>query len=276
MWVSIKPADTATRPDGVPVLVGAARGNFGIKRRYHLEPVTNAYNEATHKESMSPAPRCTMSGADAQVCPRHDLGCRALVARGQLDAHISTCPFVLMQSFIAETRARMEALERDNRALRCELRVLTAAAKVQDALWHEAQCCERCGSVFFDARQELSPAAAPKEVPVASAVLRPPPSACTARAPFPMRGSVRSPYRYGRTEDTVDMLAAEDPHGEDGVLVGILGSASSDSRATSSSKHAASCRSCQCVPMRLWKSKRAREVETAAAERYTTSAGAKG
>ena len=72
------------------------------------------------------------------------------------------------------------------------------------------------------------------------------------------------------------MLAAEDPHGEDGVLVGILGSASSDSRATSSSKHAASCRSCQCVPMRLWKSKRAREVETAAAERYTTSAGAKG
>ena len=242
MWVSIKPADTATRPDGVPVLVGAARGNFGIKRRYHLEPVTNAYNEATHKESMSPAPRCTMSGADAQVCPRHDLGCRALVARGQLDTHTSTCPFVLMQSFMAETRARMEALERDNRALRCELRVLTAAAKVQDALWHEAQCCERCGSVFLHARQELSPAAAPKEVPVASAVSRPPPSTCSARAPFPMRGSVRSPYRYGRTEDTVDMLAAEDPHGEDGVLVGILGSASSDSRATSSSLHAASCR----------------------------------
>ena len=269
MWVSIKPADTATRPDGVPVLVGAARGNFGIKRRYHLEPVTNAYNEATQKESRSPAPPCTMSGADAQVCPRHDLGCRALVARGQLDTHTSTCPFVLMQSFMAETRARMEALERDNRAL-------TAAAKVQDALWHEAQCCERCGSVFLHARQELSPAAAPKEVPVASAVSRPPPSTCSARAPFPMRGSVRSPYRYGRTEDTVDMLAAEDPHGEDGVLVGILGSASSDSRATSSSKHAASCRSCQCVPMRLWKSKRAREVETAAAERYTTSAGAKG
>ena len=276
MWVSIKPAHTATRPDGVPVLVGAARGNFGIKRRYHLEPVTNAYNEATQKESRSPAPPCTMSGADAQVCPRHDLGCRALVARGQLDTHTSTCPFVLMQSFMAETRARMEALERDNRALRCELRVLTAAAKVQDALWHEAQCCERCGSVFLHARQELSPAAAPKEVPVASAVSRPPPSTCSARAPFPMRGSVRSPYRYGRTEDTVDMLAAEDPHGEDGVLVGILGSASSDSRATSSSKHAASCRSCQCVPMRLWKSKRAREVETAAAERYTTSAGAKG
>ena len=276
MWVSIKPANTATRPDGVPVLVGAARGNFGIKRRYHLEPVTNAYNEATQKESRSPAPPCTMSGADAQVCPRHDLGCRALVARGQLDTHTSTCPFVLMQSFMAETRARMEALERDNRALRCELRVLTAAAKVQDALWHEAQCCERCGSVFLHARQELSPAAAPKEVPVASAVSRPPPSTCSARAPFPMRGSVRSPYRYGRTEDTVDMLAAEDPHGEDGVLVGILGSASSDSRATSSSKHAASCRSCQCVPMRLWKSKRAREVETAAAERYTTSAGAKG
>ena len=276
MWVSIKPADTATRPDGVPVLVGAARGNFGIKRRYHLEPVTNAYNEATQKESRSPAPPCTMSGADAQVCPRHDLGCRALVARGQLDTHTSTCPFVLMPSFMAETRARMEALERDNRALRCELRVLTAAAKVQDALWHEAQCCERCGSVFLHARQELSPAAAPKEVPVASAVSRPPPSTCSARAPFPMRGSVRSPYRYGRTEDTVDMLAAEDPHGEDGVLVGILGSASSDSRATSSSKHAASCRSCQCVPMRLWKSKRAREVETAAAERYTTSAGAKG
>ena len=276
MWVSIKPEYTATRPDGVPVLVGAARGNFGIKRRYHLEPVTNAYNEATQKESRSPAPPCTMSGADAQVCPRHDLGCRALVARGQLDTHTSTCPFVLMQSFMAETRARMEALERDNRALRCELRVLTAAAKVQDALWHEAQCCERCGSVFLHARQELSPAAAPKEVPVASAVSRPPPSTCSARAPFPMRGSVRSPYRYGRTEDTVDMLAAEDPHGEDGVLVGILGSASSDSRATSSSKHAASCRSCQCVPMRLWKSKRAREVETAAAERYTTSAGAKG
>ena len=276
MWVSVEPADTATRPDGVPVLVGAERGSIGIKRRYHLEPVTNAYNEATHKESMSPAPRCTMSGADAQVCPRHDLGCRALVARGQLDTHTSTCPFVLMQSFMAETRARMEALERDNRALRCELRVLTAAAKVQDALWHEAQCCERCGSVFLHARQELSPAAAPKEVPVASAVSRPPPSTCSARAPFPMRGSVRSPYRYGRTEDTVDMLAAEDPHGEDGVLVGILGSASSDSRATSSSKHAASCRSCQCVPMRLWKSKRAREVETAAAERYTTSAGAKG
>ena len=276
MWVSVEPADTATRPDGVPVLVGAERGSIGIKRRYHLEPVTNAYNEATHKESMSPAPRCTMSGADAQVCPRHDLGCRALVARGQLDTHTSTCPFVLMQSFMAETRARMEALERDNRALRCELRVLTAAAKVQDALWHEAQCCERCGSVFLHARQELSPAAAPKEVPVASAVSRPPPSTCSARAPFPMRGSVRPPYRYGRTEDTVDMLAAEDPHGEDGVLVGILGSASSDSRATSSSKHAASCRSCQCVPMRLWKSKRAREVETAAAERYTTSAGAKG
>lgn len=276
MWVSVEPADTATRPDGVPVLVGAARGSIGIKRRYHLEPVTNAYNEATHKESMSPAPRCTMSGADAQVCPRHDLGCRALVARGQLDAHISTCPFVLMQSFIAETRARMEALERDNRALRCELRVLTAAARERDALWHEAQCCECCGSVFFDARQELSPAAAPKEVPIASAVSRPPPSACTARAPFPMRGSVRSPYRYGRTEDTVDTLAAEDPHGEDGV--GILGSASYDSRANSSSKHAATCRSCHGsrVPMRLWKSKRAREVEIAAPERYTTSAGAKG
>jgi len=108
------------------------------------------------------APGCKVSGSRAEVeaheaecglmqvsCPRYDLGCSSRFPRAEQQAHCAACPFVRCSSFIAATLGRLDALERDNRNLRTEVRTLTAAVRSHDLLWHSTMVCQDCGVHYF-------------------------------------------------------------------------------------------------------------------------------
>ena len=255
-----------------------------------------------------PADGCKMTGSKSAValhaatcglvkvsCPREDIGCTALVPRNQLDAHAAACPFVLMSSFIAESRARIEALERDNRALRNEVRVLTRAAREHDFRWHDVRCCADCGSMLLrEEAPEVAEAAEslpaqlaeqqqkerqgderqqPPSQPDPQPDPRPQPQPeCAAtpvappRAPFPLRASLRSPY--ARTEeDTVETFAAADEEPTAATAPATVARAGGSSQTTHTATAIAStrpepeCARCGCekaVPMHMWKAMRKR------------------
>ena len=113
-----------------------------------------------------PGAGCSMTGTLHQIethletcelvvvqCPRQDLGCDVRLPRKDMHEHTRSCPFVRCSSFMAATLSRLEALERDNRCLRGELRVLSETAQYHDSLWHEARRCPGCSALFLPETQ---------------------------------------------------------------------------------------------------------------------------
>ena len=219
--------------------------------------------------TMCPADGCTMSGSRAEVashastcqllqvaCPRNDIGCVARCPRGLLAMHVSSCPFVLMSSFVAESRARIEALERDNRVLRSEIRTLTALTREHDACWHAAQRCDDCGSLRIAEALDPQGAAASSPSPQGPTPTEPPlPHAMVnGCASFPLRRAVRSPF--GRCdEDTIDTVSCQEEGGD-------MATSQADMRAkASASVSSTRTDGCSCrdnTPLRLWRSQQKR------------------
>ena len=82
------------------------------------------------------------------ACPHREMGCRAIVPRADLDAHLRTCPLDACASFMRSTIQRLSDLEAENRALRGEVRAVSSSVRWLEV--SQPQQCAHCAHLFFD------------------------------------------------------------------------------------------------------------------------------